>query len=149
MRETKSYILWPLRCLMIDVDVKVTGMDEILKKLKTLPEKIQSRVVVGGIRAGSKPIVKEMKANAPKDTGELVKSIGVVKRRTDDKSIVLFTVAPRIKKGGWKAHFHEFGTSKMAAHPFIRPAFENKGEAAIEETKKYTSKRLDKELAKL
>ena len=131
------------------VDVEVKGMEDILKRLKVLPEKIQSRVLVGAIRAGASSISKEMKLLSPKDTGTLSKSIGIVKRRSKDKNLVHFTVAPLNKKGGWIAHFHEFGTSKMAANPFVRPAFESKGEETIEVAKKYMSKRLDKEIAKL
>jgi HK97 gp10 family phage protein len=131
------------------VDVQIKGMDELLKSLKILPERIQKNVLVGAIRAGATSISKEMKRFVPKDTGELQKSIGVVKRKSKNKNEILFTVAPQIKKGGWKAHFHEFGTIKMPAHPFVRPAFEGKGNEAIEVAKEYMTKRIDKELAKL
>ena len=130
-------------------DVAVLGMDAILKKLKVLPERVQKNVLTGAIRASASSIAKEMKANVPKDTGTLKKSIGVVKRKTKDKTLVHFTVAPRIKKGGFIAHFIEFGTLKMSAKPFIRPAYENKGEETIDVAKNYMTKRLDKELAKL
>lgn len=132
------------------VDVKVTGMQDILKKLKTLPERVQKNVLTGGIRAGAAAIAKEAKAKVPKSSGELKKSIGVVKRKSRDKTIVSFTVAPRLKKDhGFLAHFHEFGTSTMAATPFMRPAYESRGAEAIDVTKQYMTKRIDKEVAKL
>jgi HK97 gp10 family phage protein len=130
------------------VDVQIKGIDELLKSLHVLPEQIQKNVLVGAIRAGATSISKEMKLLVPKDTGELQKSIGVVKRKSDNKNVVYFSVTPQVKKGGWIAHFLEFGTSKMSAQPFIRPAYERKGEETIEVAKIYMAKRIDKEIAK-
>ena len=130
-------------------DVNVYGLDEMLSKLHKLPDRVQKNVVTGAIRAGASSIAKEMKHKVPVKNGTLKKSIGVVKRRQKDKSIVMFTVAPRVKKGGWYAHFVEFGTKKMSPEPFIRPAYEEKGKDTINIAKQYMSKRLDKELAKL
>lgn len=128
---------------------EVKGLEDVLKKLKKLPEKIQKRVVTGAIRAGSKPIIQEAKNLVPTKTGTLKKSIGVVKRRSRDKNITHFSVAPLKKKGGWYAHFVEFGTSKMSAKPFMRPSFEKKGEESIKFVREYMKKRVDKEIAKL
>ena len=130
-------------------DVEISGMDEILKKLKILPDRVQKNVLTGAIRASAKPMIKEARSLVPKDKGTLKKSIGVVKRRSKDKKIVQFSVAPLKKKGGWYAHFIEFGTVKMPSHPFMRPAFEKKGNESIDEAKKYMTKRVDKEIAKL
>lgn len=33
-------------------------------------------------------------------------------------------IVARVRASDWKAHFHEFGTVKMPAHPFLRPALE-------------------------
>lgn len=130
-------------------DVEILGMDEILKKLKILPERVQKNVLVGAVRASAKPMIKEAKSLVPKDSGTLKKSIGIRKRRSKDKNIVTFSVAPLKKKGGWYAHFIEFGTVKQVSHPFMRPAFEKKGAETIDEAKKYMTKRIDKEIAKL
>ena len=129
--------------------IDVNGLDEVLKKLKKLPEKVQKRVLVGAVRAGAKPIIKEAKRLVPVRTGTLKKSIGVVKRRSKDKNIIHYTVAPRKKKGGWYAHYVEFGTSKMSAKPFMRPAYEKEGENSIKFVREYMKKRVDKEIAKL
>lgn len=130
--------------------VEVAGMDELLRNLKTLPEKVQKRVLVGGVRAAAKPVLNEAKRLVPKDTGNLKKSIGVTKLRTKKKSLVWFQVSTRKngKYDGWYGRFIEVGTAKMPAHPFMRPAFEKEGENAIIALKEYVAKRLDKELAK-
>jgi len=129
--------------------IEVNGLDEVLKKLKKLPEKVQKRVLVGAVRAGAKPIIKEAKRLVPVRTGTLKKSIGVVKRRSKNKNLIHFTVTPRKKKGGWYAHYVEFGTLKMSARPFMRPAYEKEGENSIKFVREYMKKRVDKEIAKL
>jgi len=142
------------------VDVKVSGINEILKKLKKLPIVMQKRVVTGAIRASAAAINKEAKLNVPKDEGDLKKSLSVIKRKTKDKNIIYFSVVPKTKllhkiqdaKG--ERHYNygglvEFGSSKMSARPYLRPAFESKGAEAISIAKAYMKKRIDKEIAKL
>lgn len=124
--------------------------DDLLKALKQFPQNIQKNVLTGAVRAGTKPIVDEAKSNVPKDTRNLEKSIGVVKRREKDKSKVRFSVTPRRggKFDGFYAHMIEFGTSKMPAQPFMRPAFESQDKQSIEAAKEYMAKRIDKEAEK-
>lgn len=47
------------------------------------------------------------------------------------------------------ASWVEFGTSKMAARPYMRPAFESKKGAAIEAIRAYIEQRIPQEVAKL
>jgi len=119
---------------------EVRGMDELLKNLKTLPEKLQKRVLVGAVRAGAKPIIKEARKLAPKDSGMLKESIGVTKFKTRKKTLVWFVVSPRVKKfkmkatdtdsgknvvltmlnDPWYAHFVEYGTYAKLDHPLVK-----------------------------
>lgn len=133
------------------MDIEIKGVDELLRKLRQLPEKVQKRVVVGAVRAAAKPLIKEARAKVPVDTGNLKKSIGVTKRRSKNKNIIHFSISPRKggKYNGFYGHFVEFGTSKMPAKPFLRPAFESKGKETIEAAKQYMARRIDKELKKL
>ena len=59
--------------------VKITGLKELKKELKKLGEKKAKNIMVSGLRAGAATIAKVMKANAPQDTGDFLKSIGVSK----------------------------------------------------------------------
>lgn len=142
------------------VDVKVTGVDDLLKNLKTFPIKFQKSVATGAIRAGAAAINKEAKLNVSEDEGDLKKSLSVVKRKTKDKSIIYFSVVPKskllhkIQDTKDEKHYNygghiEFGNSNMPAQPYLRPAFEKKGKEAIEIAKNYMKKRIDKEMAKL
>lgn len=122
----------------------------LLKALKKFPDNIQKNVIVGATRAATKPIVTAARNNVPVDTGNLKKSIGVIKRKSRDKTKIRFSVTPRKggKNDGFYSHMVEFGTSKMAAQPFMRPAFENQDEESITAAKEYLAKRIDKEVQK-
>ena len=123
---------------------------KLLDSLKQFPQNIQNNVLVGAVRAGAKPLVDAAKANVPVDTANLKKSIGINRKKTKDKSQVWFTVSPRKggKKDGFYVHMVEFGTSKMAAQPFMRPAFESQDKQSIEAVKEYMALRIDKEVEK-
>ena len=128
----------------------IKGMDQLLKSLKVLPDRIQKNVLVGAIRAGTKPMLTEAKNKVPQNTGNLKKSLGVIRAKTRDKTKVIFTISPRKggKNDGWYAHMVEFGTSKDRPQPFMRPAFETKASESISAVRDYMAKRIDKEIAK-
>lgn len=126
------------------IDVKA-----LHKALQQFPVRVQSNIMVGAIRAGAAMLAKEAQLRAPKETKKLSKSIQAVKRKSEKSYIVFFTVAPRLKKPhGYLAHFHEFGTSKMVATPFMRPAYDTKGGDVIEAVKTYMAQRIDNEIVK-
>lgn len=82
---------------------EVKGMDELLKNLKTLPDKVQKRILVGAVRAGAKPIIKEAKSRVPVKSGLLKESIGVTRFKTRKKSLVWYEISPRVQKFKLKA----------------------------------------------
>jgi HK97 gp10 family phage protein len=92
-------------------------------------------------------IRKEARVRAPKDTGEMAKDIQI-KRERDTQGGDLFVAGYSVfvlsgKKSRLKGKkrnvqrdsfywkFVELGTSKMAARPFMRPAYEAKKEEAV------------------
>jgi len=138
--------------------------------LKKLPAHLQQKVVVGATRASAAVIAKEAKENVPVRTGLLKKSISVrmVPKSKTPKGHVHFYVVPLTKvrftanvtvngqsgklkatRTAYYAHMVEFGTSKMAAQPFLRPAFENSADKSVKAFQAYALKRTDKEIAKL
>jgi HK97 gp10 family phage protein len=146
------------------------GFLEVQKALSKLAPTIQEKVVVGATRAAAKVVADEAKSRVPVDTGLLKKSIGVAKAKKKDtpKDVVKFYVVPKSKikfttKGtmdgkavkvktntsAFHAHFIEFGTEKMAARPFLRPAMESTRTEVVTAFQKYALKRVDKEVAKL
>jgi len=146
------------------------GFREVQQRLGKLPGMIQQKVVVGASRAAAKVIADEARENVSVRSGLLKKSIGVAKAKKKDtkEGHVLFYVVPKSKvsfgakvtvngqsgklKGkvnAYYAHMVEFGTVNMAAHPFLRPAFENAGNKSVKAFQEYALKRTDKEIAKL
>lgn len=124
--------------------MSLTGFKEFADALRHLGPRIAKNSLRRAVAAGATIIKNEALALAPKDTGEMAKDI-LVKRERDTKGemsakysvFVLTGKKSRLKgkrrdvqRDSFYWRFVEFGTSKMAAHPFMRPAFESrKGDA--------------------
>lgn len=147
----------------------VTGLKELQAAMLELPKGIARNVLRGAVNAGATVIKDEAKARAPVYTGDVGKGhppAGTLKRALYQKQIrekssaVLQTFFVGVRHGksakklknstvdAYYASFVEFGTSKMAAKPFMRPAFEAKKTASVEAIKAYLEKRIPEEVAK-
>jgi HK97 gp10 family phage protein len=125
--------------------VKFEGFKDIEKILDALPKALGPKVVRESLRKGVKPYIMQARSNAPKDKGDLGKSIGVINSKNKDRSGII--VGPRRGKGktsdGWHAHLVEYGVSPrivkkptkkhyqkgtvlgaMPDKPFLRPAWD-------------------------
>lgn len=141
-------------------NVKVEGLSQIHKALSELGRKVSNKIAVKAMREGGKIVQEQARQNAPvlsqstpyRRAGTLKKAIksstkvlkngkiGTVVRVKEltTKQIETFKVRSG-KKGAlnpkdpyyWR--FLEFGTSKMPAKPFMRPAFEQSKEKAATE----------------
>jgi HK97 gp10 family phage protein len=106
---------------------KLKGADKLLAALKDLEPKLAKGVLSKAMRAGAKPILETAKAMAPVDTGDLRRSLKIraIKRNRKGRvGVVISTDKGFFKGDTFYAAFHEFGTSRMPARPFIRPAFD-------------------------
>lgn len=112
-----------------DIEKLQKILDEIGRKGSILENK--------ALLAGAEVINKEMVRNAPERTGHAKKYLKISKV-TKEKGIKVVKVG--ISKGdnseAFYLKFHEYGTSKMPARPFMRPAFEKKRKEAFEITHK-------------
>ena len=151
----------------------VQGLRELQGALKELPVAIARNVLRGSVNAGATVIKKEAAARAPMSTGPARSGQsppGTLKRSVYQKQIrelsnmlkQTFYVGVRKgkqyrnqgKKGNlsqdaFYARFVEFGTVKMPARPFMRPAFEAKKGEAVAAIKAYLERRIPEEVAKL
>lgn len=155
--------------------VHIAGLDTFAQALKLLPNNISRRVLRGAVAAAGKVIRDEAKSRAPVHSGPIAKGHpppGTLKRaialgRSNRlskvgkevyhvfvrNSAIAGSKGKKIIAGGkfdayyWR--YIEFGTSKMAARPFLRPAFEAKKEAAIEALTQYIAERFPQEAEKL
>jgi len=112
-------------------EIELQGMQELLNRLTELGKK-GKRIENKALLAASKPILDEMAANAPYLTGDGQAALKTsrVKSKGDTKTVLI-----GIEKGDisevFYMKFHEFGTSKMPAKPFMQPAYESKKAEAI------------------
>lgn len=156
-------------------NVKVEGLSQIHKALSELGRKVSNKIAVKAMREGGKIVREQARQNAPilsqstpyRRAGTLKKAIKsstkvlkngkigtVIRVKTlTTKQIEVFKVRSG-KKGAlnpkdpyyWR--FLEFGTSKMPAKPFLRPAFEQTKEKAATEIIKTLKDGIESEAGK-
>lgn len=114
--------------------IEVTGFRELERALLELPNAVAKSVLRKALKKAGAPVVDAAQSLAPRATGALAESIEVKsslvrrqrRRRRKQGDVELFIGATW--PTGAHAHLLEFGTSKMAKRPFLRPAWDaNKG----------------------
>jgi HK97 gp10 family phage protein len=156
------------------IGVKVSGLAELQKALNDLPIQVQGRPLKAAVSAAAKVIQDEAIKRAPQgETGNLRKAIYRTRSRSGSaigKETYLVAVRKgkatyadttknrRLRRVGKKYttageayywRFLEFGTSKMPAKPFLRPAFESQKERALEVLQRKLGDAIMKTAAKL
>jgi len=139
------------------VEIKVEGLKELQDRLLKLPEKIGNNALASCLGSAALVIQKEVQKNvhiAAKDyeiRGKVKVSPGwlkkqVVKKRVrQTKSSAETIITMKDSKHSFFWRFLEFGTSKMAAKPFMRPSFEAAKQRAVDRFEERLRERLDKE----
>lgn len=116
------------------MSVEIKGLEELIKKLTSIPNKLEKKVIRSAVRQGANVIKSKAQEYVPVDKGELKKSIKVSGARSKP-GVIAFRIRPvGSKKKGisvFYGRFQEFGTSKMAAQPFMRPAYDEAGDDVI------------------
>lgn len=125
--------------------IRIEGLTELRRKLLTLPAKLRDRELRAATGAAAKVVRDEARARAPVDTG-LTRDNIIAARRRAERYDEEYAVTVRHKGKGrpfyWK--FIEFGTVKLAARPFLRPAFESATYRAINAFRLRLARRLNK-----
>lgn len=111
--------------------IELQGIDTVLAELRRRLGNGASRVENKALREAGQPMAEAMqsKVNVSDEKRRHLREDIRVSRvvRKDGMKYVL--VGPG-RKTGWRAHFLEYGTSKMSAQPFVEPSFhEKKGES--------------------
>lgn len=155
---------------------KITGSDEAIKRLQQLKGAAGKRVVRRALRRGANVVLKAAREGAqriddPATSNSISKNLvvrGGGSRNERRAGGVMMRVGVRggardmskygeVKGQGkgnpggdtfyWR--FLEFGTQKMAARPFMRPALQNNTQAATDAFANALGTEIDKELAKV
>lgn len=89
------------------------------------PEQITAEIekhVMDRLEVAGEQIASRARQIVPVASGKLKDTIRVVRLKGDPKQNIRVYAGNRIKGGAFYAHMVEFGTVKMSAKPFLRPA---------------------------
>jgi len=134
------------------VKMEVQGLKELERKLLEMSPKLAKNALRAAVAAGARVVAAEARKNVPVDSGTLRRSIYTkqIREESGDTQQTFYVGARQGKKeqakkrDGWYFPFVEFGTEKMAARPFMRPAFESTKDAAVQAVKTKLAERIDK-----
>lgn len=114
---------------MADVlQVSLQGDRELIEKLEGLPPRLTKKLTTSAMRKAAKPILDEAKRIVPVRTGTLRKSIRIraLKRSRRRFGVQVITGEGFFKGKTFYGGMVEYGTSRQAAQPFMRPAAKRK-----------------------
>jgi len=123
--------------------IDTTGLDQLQRMLKMMPDRVDKRLIRSGLRKSARPLISAARANVIKRSGNLARSIGSMtggqrsslgnisfKQKSALKADKMaIYVGPRAGKSagkydGWYGAFVEFGTRHSRKNPFMRPAWD-------------------------
>lgn len=131
-------------------ELKIEGFDDLARKLRELVPAMRKRVIRNALSAGARLVRDDAKRIAPvlsnstkapyRQPGTLRSAIRVrsskISRRSGDIGVFVNVKPAKGANRGAKSatdpfywHFLEFGTKKMSARSFLRPAANKLGEA--------------------
>ncbi len=153
--------------------VKVEGLAELARALRELPDRVAKNDLRVSVYAGAKVIRDEARIRAPRaiasvgsdqpPPGTLKRSV-IMKHIPELSSLTRQTFFVTVRHGkkyrkqgkkgnlsqdAWYWRFVEFGTRKMRARPFLRPALEAKRRDAVQAMKDRLTERIEIEAKNL
>lgn len=156
------------------VDAELSGLEETMKVLKALPEKLQGTVIRKAMKIGIKPMYDDALARAPVDTGFLRDHLRIETRSSRLKGTITVRVntssgqyqgddfyASFIEYGYWKVPIRVVGGKIYSMprgteprvwqepKPFMRPAFDANKDNAIILTARAMKDLTEKEVQRL
>lgn len=126
-------------------ELKLTGGPELERALRELGGKIASRLGSNAVRAGARVVAAEARARVPKRSGDLKRSIRIFTDPKDRRGSARTAYAGTRLFYGW---FVEFGTAHSSARPFLRPALDEAGQAAVNKMVENLGRGIERETLK-
>jgi len=125
--------------------LKVEGLAELTRRLRALPEAVQTKALRGMVSAAAEIVRAEADLRAPVYSGPVGKRHpppGSLKKAIYKARVTSESSASRevwqvnVRRSGPAGAYYgamvEYGTVKMAPHPYMRPAWDAKRQAALE-----------------
>jgi HK97 gp10 family phage protein len=105
-----------------------TGGPELARALADLPKAVQGKTLTDALVASAQPVIEEAERLAPKSA--VPKPIGHMAAHIEPQATNRREHGKTVVVGPDREHFYglfpEFGTQKMPARPFLRPAWDAK-----------------------
>ena len=101
------------------INTRLTGVDDVRRVLDQVAPRQARNIMRSTVHGMAAEIRKEARQEAPKDDGDLRKSI-TTKRRSIRNNLVRSDVLVKPRAYYWR--FVEYGTSKMPENPFFMRA---------------------------
>ena len=112
--------------------IELEGMQELLDNLQQLGQKA-ARIENQALTKAAEPILADAVQNAPEKTGRGKRGLTISRpRKQGEGRYVLVGLDRGDISEIFYMKFHEFGTSKMKARPFLGPAYEKNKNKAVE-----------------
>jgi HK97 gp10 family phage protein len=132
---------------------KITGVKEIRWAFRHLEPNVARKVIRQAVRKGLAPIRAAALRHAPLGKTGLLRSSIKIRAFTKRKRGVI-GLEIRVGEGDYKgvtyyAAFQEYGTAKMPASPFMRPAFDTEAVAGMNLARKLIRDGIVREVAAL
>lgn len=119
------------------VTIKLTGAKDLERKLKALPHKLRRQILGSALVKAAEPVREEMSRRARRAPG------GPSHPAEGHLADNIVTARPSITLDGGSVNvgpgrdhfwgiFLEYGTLRMRAYPFARPAWESKGKVSLQ-----------------
>jgi HK97 gp10 family phage protein len=114
------------------VTMEISGLKELADKMRAMGPDIARNALRAGVGEAARALRDEAKQTNPDDTGRTDRALyaKLIKEQSSDHQATYYVGARSGKRerkrdrDAWYWRFVEFGTVKMPARPFLRPAFE-------------------------
>ena len=131
------------------IEMRLTGLDEAKKALRLMGQRLEGDVTDAATRAAATAVARQVRQYAPVGSGPLKEGrTRRLRRLIRTRRVTRGLTAPQRRLGiivrsggtayvvypdgpGFYALFLEFGTSKRAPRPFMRPAFRAAKDRAV------------------
>lgn len=110
------------------IGVKVKGAKQVVGALGNVAQVAQSQLLRDAMFGAAESLCEEIRARAPVRTGKLKRRIRVSRRKLGhaDQRLQVAITQGYIVVDVFYARFLEYGTSRMAARPFVRPVLDER-----------------------
>lgn len=131
------------------LDAKLVGIDDLLKVMRKLPDRVERKVLGSATSAAATVVRNEMQLQAPVLSGRLRARVRTKRARKSEAP----PQGVRYDVGPTRAVFYgtiiEIGSATQPARPWMRPAYEASKNRAIQKFIERGGKAIVREAAKL